>query len=662
MATPLSSHAVFSQPCHLLSALHLSNGSASFPFHVQKTHNNLLCVPLNLVGGDHFDHLCKQHGWKATAKPKAPKGETIPLYQILSMADCWRPRDLSRDMVNSDRHGATNYLFGASDQEHAQQLVDILTGLLASDIRATPILLQNVNEQKKSLFQFFWLASMTRPLLLPLKTAQGAWREIHGGGNVRLFVDWSYDLMVDIDYLSKIDWGERAAVVLLGHPEPNIPQRQNSVPEVLILRQSTGSLSFSDLITVANLQVGTPHILELQPQRGQRAPLQFSVQVRLEEGNSGSALADRISKLNDEINAKSAIRDQLLRRRADSSYDQGMPQEPLYLYLDDSEMPFALQRLLVEWTDQAEDLRALQYQRLTTNEWPEGVRDYYGANDIHVVTTPLALGQSGPHDLGVRLCEYPPRGRYVSFKLLPEWEHFGLRLFAPQDRHIRLYPEFQPSEVAASKLAQAVLENDASGKERSPQEWAALLVPTQSGRICPILLRIKNFQPLFESFQWNCRFDFMAVATNTDEQIVNRGQKIVQEQVKQIASDSTKSILQEAMATINLQEQAMLADLQRIEQEIADRKKQIISHQQTVKQLSFPVRYLDRLLTNVSAWSDELLQRLSNLMQEGKQTADKINRVTELKTDLAIQRREIEQAMQAMRKDSGSSNGSQNLS
>lgn len=661
MATLLSSHALFSQPCHLLNALHLSNGSISFPFHVLKTHDKLLSVPLHLVGGDHFDHLCKQHGWKATVEPKPPKGETIPLYQVLSMTDCWRPRDLSQDMVNSDGHSSTNYLLGARDQEHAQQLVDFLTGLLVPEIRATPLILENVNGTASPLFKFFWLVSLARPLLIPFQTAQGAWREINGGGSRRVFVDWAHELMVDIDYLDKINWGANEPVVLLSHTEPNVPQSQRFIPDVLILRQPTSSPSFADLIAVANLQVGTPHILELQPQQNQRAPLQFNVQVRLEDGNSDFALADRISKLTDEINAKSAIRDQLLRRRADSSHDRWMPQEPLYLYLDDSEMPFALQRLLVEWTDQAEDLRALQYQRLTTNEWPEDVRDYYGSNDIHVVTTPFALGQSGPLDLGVRLREYPPRGQYVSFDLLSEWEHFGLRLFAPHDRHVHLYPEFQPSEVAASKLAQAILGKDAAGKARSPREWVALLVPAQSGRICPILLRIKKFQPLLASFEWNCRFDFMTIAASSGEQIVNRRQKLVQEQVKQITSDSAESILQEAQARINQQEQAILADLQRIEQEIADRKKRITIHQQTINQLLPLVNNLEQLLSNISEWCNKLLQRLSNLSQEGKQTTGKINRITELKTDLDTQNREIEQVRQAIRDSSGTGNGTKTL-
>src|SRR5207249_3260065 len=118
------------------------------------------------------------------------------------------------------------------------------------------------------------------------------------------------------------------------------------------------------------------------------------------------AWANRITELSQEIEAKEAIRDQMLRRREPAEAIEVSP-EPLFLIAETpdlyGEVPDELRRLLLEWADQAEDLRSLYYMKLEPATLPEGL--FLRGSPIHVLTTGAALGMKESGAVGVRLWE-----------------------------------------------------------------------------------------------------------------------------------------------------------------------------------------------------------------------------------------------------------------
>ena len=94
-------------------------------------------------------------------------------------------------------------------------------------------------------------------------------------------------------------------------------------------------------------------------------------------------------------------------------------------------MPYELQKLLLECSDQDEELRSLRYQKVRSTAGLAALAPE--AADLHVLTTAAALGPAPAAHMSVRLREYLPRNGWT-FDLLAEWTPYNLYLFVPADR------------------------------------------------------------------------------------------------------------------------------------------------------------------------------------------------------------------------------------
>ena len=104
-----------------------------------------------------------------------------------------------------------------------------------------------------------------------------------------------------------------------------------------------------------------------------------------------------------EIFAKQAMRDQLRLRSGLASHDAAAP-EPLFLFAqataDRGRVPATIQRLLIEWADQPEDLGAVSYAFLPSDRVPNGV--FAPGTCLHLVAASTTLGHAGPYSVGAR--------------------------------------------------------------------------------------------------------------------------------------------------------------------------------------------------------------------------------------------------------------------
>ncbi len=460
-----------------------------------------------------FEHLCRQYGWSASLSPRRPKGETHNLCDILW--GLWRYRDplkhQSPQRTIAEQQAApaydfadqqVQYLLGAHSEQKAQQLLDSLTNSLTDGLRA-----KQVSLNSDTPYQFFWLVTNGRPTASALRAADRAWwGPIRHGPSAlytAIFMQWPYYLDLPMPILQwLVRDAEKNDLVLLGRTEPHI-MSVHLAPEAPVTQE---------LIEVAELR--TQRNTRIEVNAPQKAAVEFDVDLKLVSENARQQLLTRSRELKAEITLKQKVLETVQSRLQDAEYVADQPREPLYLYPGlKGQLPFALQRLLIEWSDQPESLRALRYVRLRLDRDAESsvLARVIGSPEVHVLTTDAALGDAPAGGAGLALREYRPHGALVCFDLLPIWAAWGLHLFVPSGRFLRLYPRFHPTQLAAQKLAHALqvplsATNDgASG----PQNQAGVLLfqSDMEGHLTACRFPLSAMRPLTESFEWNCAVD-----------------------------------------------------------------------------------------------------------------------------------------------------------
>jgi len=284
-------------------------------------------------------------------------------------------------------------------------------------------------------------------------------------------------------------------------------------PNIIHIRPNGHALSRMPLVDLNGIVVEPGDVERCRCAADARQAFPFDVNLALVSEPPAQRVQHRIDDLRTELQFREAMLEALVSVNDDASMPPREPPEPLFLYeASGLGVPFRIRQLIMEWTDQPEDLAAVQYAKLEGGSLPDAFHATKGP--VHVLSTGAALGRASggsdgrPPDLrptgaGPRLREYQPNaGGVCAFDLLPEWVPFGLRLFVPSGRYLTLYPDMRPGSVAAAKLAQALLPG-----EREPGRWCVLLAPIPGNKVSACCVPLEAFTPLCDAFEWNCSVD-----------------------------------------------------------------------------------------------------------------------------------------------------------
>lgn len=540
---------LFTNAGHLLSALSICKRipGAKHPTHVYESVAGGWGGPIEWFGQpEQLIQLAAQCGWTFRFEDIS-KTKQVAIIELLSgewiYQDPLRPRETARlpgalaDAVpvtqNEVEGAALQYLLAAETEEQAQRILDALSLSLARGVQGTPVLLEPIGARSR--FRFFWSVRWQSPDIQIFKSASRVWCGPFGFGDVNIYEQWPFTLAVPISCLHQIPWGPDVEIVLLSKDDP----------DVLLLRRGQEPTVLREIEEVARLTVGSAEVVAINVARPENPP-RLEIEIRLVEESPRRAWANRITELSQEIEAKQAIRDQMLRRRESVEAIEVSP-EPLFLIAETpdlrGEVPTELRRLLIEWADQTEDLRSLYYTKIESTGLPEGL--FLRGCPIHVLTTATALGVRESGSIGVRLWEYaPPPPASRSMDLVPEWSRFGLRLFVPHLRRPEIYPHLRVGEVAAAKLAGAILPSE----DPNPRHWLVLLLPGQSGRLEVLRLPTKSFTPLLDAHQWRCR-----LAPEVHEPTVAAAVhgRVEEELFRSLERSLSEAVLEQAMRRLN---------------------------------------------------------------------------------------------------------------
>lgn len=577
MVASRESYAVFGQVSHLLEALQVCGGDEGTPFPhslIDMDDGRWALRRRWIKNSEHLEHLAGQHGWSLEVVEVKPAGDEVPFRSCLQDAWLWTYRDPYRPGEERVEPSQYQYLLGARDPLHAQQILYTLTNLTTPDIRAIPLVLDSVAES--SPYIYFWAVTMDRLELTALRAAERAWYGPLGYGSVQIFAQWPYRLRIPPEILHRFDWGPGARLVLLS-PEP---------PEVLALRRPEREPVFAELIRVAKLQVPRCDDLELLALDAGKSEIQLSVNIRLVEGDPRNVHEERMAMLREQIHAMQALLD-WMRRRTRQPLPEPAVLEPLFIYsAPPGSIPLELRRLLLEWSDQAVDLRALRYQKLAPSPLLSDL--YREGEDIHVLTTAPAVATPGsrlgdiPPDLGLRLREYEPSSPYSSFDLMPDWDRFHLKLFAPHHWRPALYPALNPSDVAAPKLAEAL--------QMQPNSSAVLLVQPPGAPLRALKLSLSDFRPLLDEFQWKCTLDFSVDAQATAKKVAD---DVYEDAMRNLKEKVDERVEAEAGQRIQTIEADLLSGMESLAREMQVRQDAVeamrdaaAEHQKLVDELS----------------------------------------------------------------------------
>jgi hypothetical protein len=589
MSDTAEAYAIFNQPGHLIEALVAARGAyvTAFPENVLVVRSHRLAVPLRLVDSPHFTGLRAERGWQVEVKAAAPQGKTQPFTAILDYA--WQYCDPARPEALPDgtfmappalgRDGERpvfTYLLAATNRQGSQRILDTLTQLLARDLRGAPVQLAGAAETGTWPYTFLWRVDLARPCLLVLRAAERCWWGPLDRGRVQIFLEWPYRLSLPPECLPLLPWGISEGCVLLSRQKPR----------TVTLAQPLGQPIFGNLIKVAELTVAEASQVKAEVAASPQ-PLQLEVQVRLVPGDPQQADKRRGDDLEQEIAAKEALLKNLRKRTARYA-ETDMPREPLLVFFEPAGggLPNDLRRLLIEWSDQANDLRALYYQALPGQVWPARPGQPLTCARLHLLTTGQALGRGGPVDLGVRLREYRPQLRDgEAFELLSEWLP-QLRLFVPRGQRTELYPALPTSQMAAEKLDQALL-----GGQSSHQ--VAVLVARQEGHIHALRLERGAFQPFNDAFQWDCRLSLTPSQAESVTAAAGHAGKALADKVAARMVDELDAAAAVVVQAALVGEEKRLADeLKRLTDELKRHEAQV---QQLQKQLAKYQELLDGL-------------------------------------------------------------------
>lgn len=614
----------FEKPADLLSALyHIERGNSLFPRCVLQTKAGGYALPLSRVGDEQFAQLKTQYNWQANTVPSQPEGEEIELWQLL--CGLWQYCDpplrqiaddsVGNSLVHEPRKSAaivSEYLLAVRNEQQAQEILGLLTNLLVEGIEAVPLFLESAEGIAESapVYPFYWKVCLSRPSQTVLNAVEKAWwlaYKSSGQLRVQIFQEWPYQLRIPQEYWPRFDWGERTRLVLLNR-EP---------PHILLLRERPGRPVIRDLVEVAQLEPsGQASVVEtssLEMPLKLKVPLRFSRPTRINMRHS------RLEELEKEIAIKQALVDRLRQQENFSRQHIQSFTEPLFIFTgDEHELPYELKLLLLEWSDQEAGLRALRYQRIA---WHEALQKILPqprgkAPVVHVLTTASALGEiNALPGLGLELHEYAP-GSGRRFDLLPEWAHYGLRLFIPREEQGILYPHIQPHKATAEKLSQALL--PVPGKD-----WLAILVPSRQERVQALQIKASSppFRPLFDAFQWDLDLPLESpVQLQPSEGL---GKKLSE----QVLATVINAFETEVMKQATIRRDSFVAQLKdhiaKIRREIEDVQFQASDHQKLFNEVN-------TLLIQIETNSAKLGKDVEDIRRENEWISDKLKEIDEI--------------------------------
>ncbi len=440
-----------------------------------------------------LERLARQGNWAIEFTNVLGPSEAVDLSQFVSGG--WKYVDVAQQSLELADPNQNEYLLGAANERQSQAVLDQLLAAEIRGIRVRPVIAEPSGQ--KSPLSALWLVQGRRP---PQAAIDAAWRTWWGPKTRTrqensMYVQWPLDLQFPPELLDCLDRKVAGSMVLLS-PEN---------PAEIVVRLDPGLPPAEDLINVAEVVVErkTPQVLA----GGSTPALQFPVHLRLVSRSRPVSAAERLRDLKMEIDVKKRTCSRLEQEiKEDNPYAPPF-YEPLFLYIAPrGEVPEQLRRLLIECCDQRE-LRSLRYLR-TELRYLQGKGDQ-GANgggepeeDLHLLTTDTALTSPDRDGKNFWLKEYQPGQRCV-FRLLPEWQQQGLRLFVPDDqRRLDLYPDIGPGPVAAQRLAAGLLPPGGAGRDH-----CVLLVPREGGQLTAYSFRIQDFRPLIENSGWKCQVE-----------------------------------------------------------------------------------------------------------------------------------------------------------
>lgn len=468
------------------------------------------------------------------------QGEPLPLVELLESG--WTRRDPvradSEEWFEGGRFDRREYILGAKTDEQNEQLLAALMNCRVAGIEA-----RGINKADPAgPYVYLWHVSGGRPPAAVLSMAAGVWWGPVARRSGDVYEQWPYTTSLPEEWLNAAPWG--APLVLLGR----------DAPEKVLVQVGDRRL-FGPLYEAVELHPeARKAVVVLQGVDPGPEPLDLDVELKLIPDTTRDVRRRREDEIVGEISYLQAVLESMTPGGRDPGDDPFPVREPLYLYREaGSRVPFALRRLLVEWSDLPEDLRSLQYTRIAE---PSGG----GRGVVHVLTTKSALGKDRDHSSGVglRLRAYAPDGAEpypTRFVLAPEWVRFGLRLFIPAGRNLVLYPELKPSRLAAEKLFHALSPEPA----RFPSGDCFLLLPADDDSFTSLRIPGESFQPLIEAYRWECRANVQA---KTRETLMDSFGAL-QERFLEGVHKSFKKTLSARLATLEEEQNARLAELAR---------------------------------------------------------------------------------------------------
>ncbi len=611
----------------LVLALHLCDQEPTFPADVLRSRgrNPRWGVPAARLGAPaEFKRRAEQHGWKWEVRSPRPDDTRVPLHQALRGP--WR----RRDPILARRRSHTHYILAAAPGR-AQNLLDALMAAVTADVLAVPVPYESRGPTVP--YEFLWEVEMRHPVFSVLDQAERVWTGPIVAGAVEIFEEWPYHAEIPVELLARVDFGEGTQTVLLSR----------EAPEVLLLARSDGAPLYSPLIDVTSLSADPGQAVRVDAggESAIAAPTPLRVDVKL----VNESRQKRVDRVANHLRVEIAFREHLLaqlRWHNDVVRDDFDP-EPLYLYAQepDRPLPAELSRLVVEWSDQPDDLGSVRYQKVAKGSFPPVVAE--PSADVHVVTTASALAGLPIQGLGVRLRPYrPDRGRFVSFHVLPEWQAFGLRVFVPADQSLELFPSLAPGPTAAAKLAIAL--------GLSPvAEWAALLIPGERGRVRPILLHLPDMRPLLGAFDWDCRLDAavgLTAATRVSASAAERMRSTLEEQFERVVREGAMERLNVTVTATDDQVNAWVSTL-------ADLDKELTGAGGDLEKLQAQAAHLRRLDQRAAAKAvdlDKISGELQGLIADLRQMRARFEDQQALADRIATRRREAEDGTQRRRR------------
>ena len=590
--------------------------------------------------------LASQCGWEMQlTSVKAPRATSI--FHMLSGE--WTYRDpLKRSPGHDALHDARRYeasydltddqneyinLLGARDESESQELLNLLIDSRPRKVEGTPILLEPTDGTCP--FRFFWLVRWQRPDPLILRKAARAWWGPLAYGEPEIFLQWPFSLALPLPALQALPWGTEAAYVLLSREEPHY----------LLLHRREPDLVFRPLEEMARIVPGSATVVRARAVTPPERPT-LEVRIQLVEEKFERKVVNRINEIEREIEAKKQICEQLRRRLVDTEPVLAVD-EPLFLYGERpgarGEIPYDLRRLLVEWADQQEDLGSLYYVNLRAEQLPAD--RFLAGSAVHVVTTGTALGKADPGGVGLRLWEYAADA--LRLNLCPEWAEHQVKIFTPDPYHPEIYPDMRPGRVGARRLAEALLPG---GTPDAAADWIALLIPDHAGSLHLIQLRIADFTPLCDAWQWNCRvsleLDQPALAAELSERTLAQTWESVR-----LAFQS--SIEAEAQMRLDVLVSQIRHEISRLAQQVGQVQARIGGQRTQLAKLSQKETALDAVVADCRKTSSEIADALQALSQEVTPAASALG----ILQRLAESGKRIQENINKRHKEMASSNG-----